>query len=197
MAGWAGMPGREHLTIVTLSREPARPKAADVATLNWVSDFGGQPAALHAARMASIWSVQTPFFCWVDADDPVPATLPVPATAGLLYGTEQLLLSGNVLTSVAPQPWSRHAHLMEPRLIHKPIVRTAAAREAAALLPAEGEYYTELLLFFAIAKRHGVELRPDFVTQWEMGRSCMAGKVGHATANTARLLLLLEKRGVL
>lgn len=191
------MPGRESVTLVTLSRAPARAKATDVPYLNWVSDFGGQPAALHAARMASINAVRTPFFCWVDVDDPAPASLPVPVDAGLLYGAEEHLLSGNVMTTVRPRPWSRAAHLLEPRLIHKAIVRTEAAREAAAVLPADGEYYTELLLYYAIAKRRGAEVRPDFITQWEMGRSSMAGKVGRAMANTVRLLLTLEKQGVL
>lgn len=191
------MPGRDRITVVTLSREPAPARVPGAAYINWVSDFHGQPAALHAARMASIEGVQTEFFTWLDVDDPAPAALPVPVSAGLLYGREELLLSGNVMTTVEPRPWTRSAHLMDARLIHKAIVRTDAAREAAAIVPIEGEYYTELLLYYAIAKRHGAQACPDFVSQWEMGRSCMAAKVGRATANTVRLLLALEKQGAL
>ena len=179
---------------MVLSREPARIDSPH-PVVNHVSDFGGLASALHVARLASLALVRTPFFCWVDVDDPLPEVLPAPQR-GLLYGVEEIYNSGNRMTRVLPRAWSRVGHLTNPRLIHKAVCSTEAALDVAALLP-QGEYYTELLLYYGIAKRHGWEIDERFVYHYETARSEMAGKVAAAIGNSMALLLSLEKRGVL
>ena len=182
------------VSVVVLSRQPVHIEAP-WPVVSVVSDFGGRVDALHAARLASLERVQTPYFCWVDDDDPLPDALPVPAS-GLMYGVEHRYAAGQLMRRVEPHAWSRSAHLASPTLIHKAVCATAPARELAARLP-RGEYYTELLLYYGLAKHHGWEIDRRFAYHYNLSADGMSSRVSAAIGRSLALILALEKRGVL
>jgi hypothetical protein len=180
---------------VILSKEPITsnillPK--DTQVLNYVSTFENAEG-LHKSRLASLEDIATPYFFWLDVDDPVPEKLVAP-TKGLVYGDYLAnTCQGQILVKEVYGDWVADFHKVKPLFIHKAICSTAKARAIAKLLP-RGEYWTEWLLYYFLALKFGATYDPELKFIWNKQQSGMHGLVHKATQNSLLWILQNEKR---
>lgn len=185
-----GLLGPDTLTVLTLAATPIDPWNGNFTHVQHISSFD-DAAGLHNARLDSIGRVETPYFSWVDADDPLP-TFPDHVSAAVVYGPHERYVHGGILTTDQPRSWARNTHLCSPLLIHKAVCSTAAVRDVLPRVP-RGEYYTELVLYFLLAHLHSWEISPGFVARWESAAGAMHTKVRRAIGNSLQFLLRFTK----
>lgn len=152
-------------TCVTLSREPLqRAVDDDTVYLNYVSTFDSA-AGVYAARNKAVEKVTTPYFFFLDYDDPYPEGIQKP-TKGILYGDfycQELDMSTSIKKG---RPWTIDAHYSNPYLIHKAICNTEQYKEVLPYLPESGDYRNEILNYFLLAACFGAEYVPEFQATW-------------------------------
>lgn len=142
--------------------------------------------------MQAIQQVDTPAFVFVDDTDAFLGQEAIPV--GLIFGREKIQArSQNVYQVIEPHGWSYTAHLYQPRLIHRAICNTEAAKKVLQHLP-QGEYYTEWLLYFFIAAWRGAQRVPGDFYCWKKEATGMHTQVGQAIQNTSLWLLQNHRR---
>lgn len=163
------------VSVVCLSKQPFHHEGYSGPYVNLVCDHDKNLHALHLQRMLSIFMVQTPYFTWVDVDDPIPDGIRPPVLKGLLYGRETITyldwpkraLTPNYKV-IEPKLFYFEGLMRDPKLIHKAMVNTALARKVVEQLP-NGDYYTEMLFYGILGLWRGVEVDPVFNAHWHYG----------------------------
>lgn len=178
---------------VILSKEPTTLNLpAEVQVLNYISTFT-DAVGLHKSRLASLEDIETPYFFWLDVDDPVPENLIIP-DKGVVYGDYLAnTCQGQVQKKEVYGNWVANKHKVAPLFIHKAICNTTKAKAIARLLPA-GEYWTEWLLYYFLALKFGATYNSDLKLIWNKQQSGMHGLVHRATQNSLLWILQNEKR---
>lgn len=162
------------ITYVILSPEEINPEQYEGLTyVNHVKKFDNS-GCLHRERLAAIEKVQTPFFTYLDSDDPVPTGVRAPKEAGILYGTDFVRthhIDGSIEETVRlPMPFTWLRGINNHLMIHKAICHTEWSKQISSELP-EGVYNTELLLFSILAKWKGYEIDQSFIYTWEQRKT--------------------------
>lgn len=122
-------------------------------------------ADLHEARIRALQKVKTPYWCFVDDDDPLPQLPKEIPLCTLLYGQESVYdVNGNIErhTQGVLYRWLQIAQ--NPLLIHKAIANTEYTQRLLPLLP-KGTYLTEFMIF-AVLSQIQPRIDPSFHYHW-------------------------------
>ena len=143
-------------TAIVLSKNPVTLTLPGIVVLGSTQTIKSA-GDLHAARLDALDQVRTPFCFYLDDDDALPADYLdvlaecVAAGADLAYTNELVVRDGTSILS-ATQKYDRALHLESALFIHHlALMRTGAAQAAARVIP-RGDYWTEMLLYFQMAK---------------------------------------------
>lgn len=181
-------------TYVVLSPEPSEAPAFlpdDVIWYNHVSKFNDHKG-LHKARLDSLRGITTPYWIYVDSDDPLPDGVREPNGSAILYGQEKRhLLFKNCVVHMPTRPFSWLRHIKEPHVIHKAICNTYYAQKVIEYLPQEGAYLTEALIFTLLSQWRGSEIDKNFNYNWNVreGGCHTWPDVHEAVINTSKWLI--------
>lgn len=154
------------LSCVTLSKEPKTWDhiVNDCHYYNHVSTITSLEE-LHSQRLKSLENIITPYFFFQDSDDPMPDVVTLPSQ-GIAYGN--LVIDNLDLgkkTVLNNQNWNAQWHLANPYAIRKAYCNTQHAKLICKHLP-KGEYWTELLLYYFLAKLFGSTYDPIIEIIW-------------------------------
>jgi len=115
-------------------------------------------AQLQRARFDAVLDVETPFFFFLDDDDDLPEDhlktvyRCVRAGAAVAYTDEIIRLPDGSGVETARRPYSQHAHIDDPLLVHHlAVCDTEHAKAAVRRLP-RGHYCPEFMLYWELAK---------------------------------------------
>ena len=155
------------ITYVILSPEPVSgDNYRSIHYLNHVSKVSDH-IQFHIERMSAVRKVSTPYFTFLDSDDPIPQGVRAPKNAGILYGTEVFCKSDGTQTTKEPRPFNWMASIQSQFHIHKAVCNTQYAKCIIDLLP-YGLYNTEVMVFSLLALWKGHEIDKDFIYEWNI-----------------------------
>lgn len=166
-------------TAIVLSARPVTLDIPGVTVLPWVSTLR-TPAELHSARLDALAQVKTPWCFYLDDDDELPADhldvltaardLALDRDVALVYTDEQVNdgIRSHVRTCME---YDRDRHAGLPMLMHHLVLmRTDSATALAARLP-RGDYWTEHMLYFALAREGGAKHLPRVGYVWNRSQA--------------------------
>lgn len=178
------------ITCITLSSKAMqRDIFSNMVYYNHVREFS-DVVSLHNERLESIRSVKTPYFFYCDYDDPIPY-IDIELNKAIIYG-DNIYKQFDVERIIKAKEWSINIHLSSPYLIHKAICNTELSNDLIDVLP-RGEYWTELLLYFSLAKIGGYEYNNKLKIIWNKNPYGMHSNVRQAVMNSTLWLLNNER----
>lgn len=191
----------KNISYVVLSPEPSEAPEFLPLNIEWINyvDKFSDHKGLHKARLEAIKRVNTPYWIYVDSDDPLPEGVKEPDNSFIMYGTE---IRHHLITLVKniyiPQKFNWLRFIERPNLIHKAVCSTAATKKIIPYLPQEGAYLTEALIFALLAQIKEPDIHIDFKYNWNVfGNTCHTWPdVNEAIANTSHWLKVHGKNTV-
>ena len=172
------------ITCLTLSAKPhSFELPTGIAYVNHISQFS-TAQELHKERLAAIMKVDTPTFFFQDDDDPLPNFYPDVFDKGLVYGDFIKLESVMDLEPITRcREYDHRWHLKNPEYLHKAFCNTGKAQKIVPQLP-QGEYWTELLLYYFLGKEYGAVYDPKLIMPWKVSYQGMHTKAHNSVVNS-------------
>lgn len=145
----------------------------------------------YAARLRAIAKVDTSHFFFLDWDDDY-HDMAYPSDS-LTVGTEYRKTKDFNLP-LQHQAYSPELHLRKPQLIHNATcINTEAARAAIKEIPAEGEYYFQLMFYHTLVRLSGFTYDERLKYTWNLHDSGYHTKASDAIENTKKYLNVIMK----
>lgn len=162
---------KDHTTILVPSRTPFEfTKEFDGwTTLNTVQLIK-RHEEIHYAFCRAIDKIQTKFFTIVDDDDPFPEMPEYLQDVGLTFGDNFIQEFGSLRRFPFQGPWTFYNHARNCTLTHRAICRTEDAQRILQDVKDE-PIYTEQWLYSHLARDHGWNYDPSFVSIWDKKHS--------------------------
>lgn len=169
---------------------PDLPK--DIVYLNHVSTITNHKE-LHLQRLEALMKVQTETFFFQDDDDPLPNKY-IEAPSGLVYGDFIKLTTAYDFEDRTPAfEWASLKHLGNPCNIHRAFCNTLQAQAIAGLLPKE-EHWTEIMLYYFLAKHYGATMDRSLDMFWRVKSSGMHVKASPSVMRSVSWIMSNEHK---
>lgn len=140
---------------------------------------------MHFAFCKAIELVTTPFFTFVDDDDPFPSYPETIEDVGITFGDNYINQRGHTC-GYAFKGWTFKEHMKNSTLIHRAICKTEDAQRI--LRPVAREpIYTEHWLYAHLAKESGYYYDNSYVAIWNKKNTGLHTKVRQVIENTQAL----------
>lgn len=158
---------KDHTTILVPSRTPFdfTEEFSGWTTFNTVQLIK-KHEEIHYAFCRAIDQIQTKFFTIVDDDDPFPQMPEYLEDVGLTFGDNYIREFGHLRQFKFQMPWTFKDHARNCTLTHRAICRTGDAQRILKEVRHE-PIYTEQWLYAHLAKDHGWNYDPSFVSIWD------------------------------
>lgn len=181
---------KEHLTCVTLSKQPFHRESDLFQYLNYCSIFSDE-IGNKKAHISSLKKVTTPYCFYCDDDDPVPEGLLLPKN-NIVYG-DFIYTDYGVHRVRVGQKWDFEKHIDNHWLIHKPIITTKNALLVIDKIP-DLNIHFHFVFYFLLSYIYGSEYNPNLKCIWNKQKNGHHLKTLSILGNSQRWLFLNAKR---
>lgn len=167
-------------TAIVLSAHPITHAYEGVITLPCMQRIASN-TELHEVRLKALAKVKTPYCFFLDDDDELPTNylevLDACVTANVAVAYTDELEVGPTSSDVRTAPeYDLARHAREPMAIHHlALMNTAEAVRVANFLP-RGEFWTEHLLYYFMAKAGGAKRIPQVGYHWHRSGTGFSAK---------------------
>lgn len=188
------------ITYIVLSPEPVNAPQdlpENIHWLNHVSIFSDH-SGFYKARLDALRKVTTPWWIFVDSDDPLPIGVRIPTSqTGILIGDElQYIQKDQTEKRSRNYKLSWLNQINNILCLHRAVCNTQATKKLLAYLPTEGLYLPEPLIFIMLGHWQGIEYDASFCYKWNVYSDSLHSKpdVKQAVYNSQNWLLHNGKR---